>query len=336
MRTGPKLIPRPPVRSSIRRAFSATLLGAALLGASAAHASLTVLVGEPFGNFGTMMPTGHTSVYLDRVCADGPFKLRLCTPGEPQGVVVARYAYIGAYDWIASPVLQFFYAVDHADEVPAYVTESSVWELRQRYRRRFLAGLVPDGHERDAATGEWWETAGMAYNRRFWGYGIPTTLQQDEQFIAAMNADENLHRYALGGANCANFAAAVVNFYFPGAVPRGDRIADFGLTTPKHVARSVATWSKAHPEFELTILEVPQVPGTLRRSRPARGISEGVLKTKRYLATLLVLQPEIPLGLAFLYLDHGRWPLGRDATRQTPQMLEQIAPGGNGGVVAVR
>ena len=29
-----------------------------------------------------MMPVGHTAVYLDHVCADGPLKLRMCQPGR--------------------------------------------------------------------------------------------------------------------------------------------------------------------------------------------------------------------------------------------------------------
>ena len=31
------------------------------------QAELTVLIGEPFGNFGRTMPLGHTSIYLSGV-----------------------------------------------------------------------------------------------------------------------------------------------------------------------------------------------------------------------------------------------------------------------------
>ena len=58
----------------------------------------------------TMMPLGHTAIYLDRVCADGPLKVRMCHAGEPQGVVLSRYYAIGKYDWLATPVMQFLYA----------------------------------------------------------------------------------------------------------------------------------------------------------------------------------------------------------------------------------
>jgi hypothetical protein len=283
-------------------------------------------VGEPFGNFGTMMPVGHTAIYLDRVCADGPLKLRMCSAGEPQGVVIARYHRIGTTDWIASPVMQFLYAVDRPDEVPNFMTAELAWSLRERYRERFLDALVPDGTEKAKDTDEWWETAGVAYNRRIWGYQIDTSVEQDEAFVKRMNADPNHHRYHLRKTNCANFAADVVNGYFPGTVKRGDHIADFGLMTPKQVARCVAAYGASHPEAQLRVVEIPQVPGTLRRSRPVRGSAEAALKTKRYLFTLLAIQPEVPLGLAILYLDHGRWQLGKDATVLEPNAFYATAP----------
>ena len=288
-----------------------------------AWASLTVLVGEPFGNFGTMMPVGHTAIYLDRVCADGPLKLRMCGPGELQGVALARYHRIGETDWIASPILQFLYATDHPEELPASVTPEFVWELRQRYRRRYMADLVPDGTERAKETDEWWESAGVVFNRRVWGYRVETTPEQDEGFVAEINGRRNHHLYHLRRTNCANFAAEMVNLYFPGVVKSGDHIADFGLMTPKQVARSVVAYTEAHPEAGLRIIEVPQWPGSLRRSRPVRGSAEAGLKTKRYLATLLAIQPEVPVGLAVLYLWHGRWAVGRGAETVQPSYFEQ-------------
>lgn len=324
-------------RAALLRAGAIAALLLCLLCPAHARAALTVLVGEPFGNFGTMMPVGHTAVYLDRVCADGPLKLRMCLPGEPAGVVVARYHAIGQYDWIATPILEFLYAVDSPEKVPAFVTTGDVWQLRQSYRRQYLSALVPDGHEHDAYTTEWWETAGVAYNRRLWGYQIDTTEEQDERFVAMMNDLPNQHRYHLRKTNCANFAADVVNFYFPGAIPRGDHIADFGLMTPKQVARCLDAFGVKHRELHLRVLEVPQVPGTLRRSRPVRGGAEAGIKTKRYLAILAVIQPEVPIGCAVLYMIHGRWPMGRGALVQLPadwvHETPESGPGSAGAVL---
>ena len=316
------MVPRPSPQSLRRLACVAI----ALLCCVPARASLTVLVGEPFGNFGTMMPVGHTAIYLDRICADGPLKLRMCRPGEPAGVVIARYHRIGTTDWVASPVMQFFYAADRPQDVPAYMTPNLAWAMRERYRQRFMEDLVPDGTERDQQTDEWWETAGVAYNRRVWGYSLDTTVAQDEAFVETMNARPNYHLYHLRNTNCANFIADLVNLYYPGTVLRGDRIADFGLMTPKQVARCVAAYGVAHPQLHPQAIEVPQVPGSLRRSRPVRGGAEAALTTKRYLATLLVIQPEVPLVLAVLYMDHGRWKIGADATPASPEAFFNALP----------
>jgi len=287
------------------------------------RADLTVLIGEPFGSFGTMMPVGHTAIYLDRVCADGPLHLRMCHPGEPQGVVLARYHAIGQLDWIASPVLQFLYAADTLEDVLPYATPKLVWDKRQTYRHRFLGDLVPDGTERGKLMEEWWESAGVAYNRRLWAYQINTTPQQDQRFIDTINARPNRHLYHLKKTNCADFAAEMVNLFFPGLV-HNDRIADFGLMTPKQVARSVAAYGAAHPEANLHIWEIPQVPGSLVRSKPVRGGAEAGLKTKRYLFTLAIIQPEVPATLFVLYLKHGRWKVG-DGAIPAPDLPAQIA-----------
>lgn len=288
-----------------------------------AHASLTVLVGEPFGSFGTMMPLGHTAVYLDHVCADGPLHVRMCRMDEAQGVVLARYHAIGRYDWLATPVTDFLYATDTPSEIPSYATPEGVWAMRERYRERFLRGVVPDGaqgeQDRDGSAKhaheleEWWETAGMAYHRRLWTYRVATTVAQDERLVAVMNTRSNRHRYHLSGANCANFAAELVNLYFPSAVRRADRIADYGLMTPKHVVRSLSEYAAQNPTLDLHVGEIAQVPGSLKRSKRVWGGVESALKTKRYVFTLLLLQPEIPLVLEALYLTHGRWKVGSGA-----------------------
>jgi hypothetical protein len=298
-----------------------------LLGCALAHASVAVLVGEPFGNFGTMMPVGHTAIYLDHVCADGPLKLRMCEPGEPEGVVIARYHQLGQLDWLASPVMEFLYATDRPENVLQYATLENSWDLREIYRKRYLEAIVPDGTEYDKATQEWWESAGTAYTRRIWGYQLDTTAEQDENFIRRINDRPNHHAYRLNKANCADFAADLLNMYYPGSVHR-DKVADYGWMTPKTVARCVEAYGKAHPELDLRVFEVPQVPGSLRRSRPVRGAAEAGLKTKRYLFTLLLIQPEVPLVSEILYLDRGRWQIGRKAEVLRPSDFDSESSSG--------
>ena len=314
-----------------------TLAAAGLLFARPAQASLSVFVGEPFGSFGTMMPLGHTAIYLDHVCADGPLHVRPCRPGET-GAVLARYHAIGPYDWLASPVTEFLFALPPGSTpagLPTFATPNRVWQLREQYRQTYLRAIVPDGQQgvefgdgRSMGAGnleEWWESAGMAYNRRVYAYQVATTPEQDARLIAFLNASENHHLYHLEKTNCADFAAQLVNVAFPipdAANPKNrthlaahnDRIADFGLMTPKEVARSLTDYAALHPELNLRVWQIPQIPGSLPRSRQIRGGAESGLKTKRYLLPLLVLQPEVPAYLATIYLWHGRWPVGTNAT----------------------
>src|SRR5579864_1881982 len=99
----------------LRRRFGILLVGL-WLGTSAARADMALLLEEPFGTFGGMTPTGHAAIYLSRVCADTPLTLRRCAKGEP-GVVISRYHRVAGYDWIATPVVPYFYAVDRIEQV---------------------------------------------------------------------------------------------------------------------------------------------------------------------------------------------------------------------------
>lgn len=310
----------------IRKMWPALLpVAVAALCTGQADASLTVLVGEPYGSFGTMMPHGHTALYLDHLCADGPLKLRNCLAGEPEGVVLARYYRIGQTDWIATPVMEFLYASETPDQVPRFVTPELASDLRQRYRQRYMADIVPDGTERQKAVDEWSETAGAAFDRRIWGYQLDTTAEQDQAFMQVINADPNRRRYHLSKTNCADFTAEMVNLYFPGSVPHAERMVDMALMTPKHVSKSVYQFGQRAPELHMRLIEITQVPGTLRRSRPVRGGIESLIKTKRYLFTLVVIQPEVPLVAALLYSAHGRWSMDQGAQVVGPSAFAHLA-----------
>jgi hypothetical protein len=302
----------------VRRLMLTVLALVVVVRGVSARASMTVLIGEPYGSFGTMLPVGHAAVYLDRVCADTPLTLRMCRPDEPMGVVVSRYHHLREFDWMASPVMEYLYAVERAEQVPLFVTKELESELRERFRVDYLRTIITDETKHDVQENEWYETAGAALDRRLWGYQIRTTVEQDERFVALMNARPNLRRYRVRSANCANFVGDIVNLYFPKTV-KANRIADWGIVTPKQVARSMVKFGKAHPEAGLKVLEIPQVAGTLRRSRPTRGISEFFFKTKRYAATLAVIQPEAVVAAMVTYAASGRFRIGEDAERVEPE-----------------
>ena len=313
--------------------LAASLLAVAFcLGTSQSRASVTVLLSEPFGRFGAMMPLGHSGVYLDRVCADSPTHLHLCRPGE-MGIVLSRYHRVADIDWLAIPIFPFLYGVDSPDQVPQFMTLPREAEIREQYRLRYLRQIVPDGpNGGPAPKGEWVETIGVTFDRRVWAYRIETTIEQDQRLVDTLNNRPNLRAYKLRTANCADFAADMINILYPGLVRR-NKVYDFGLMTPKQVARSIEAYGHSHPEANLTIMEIPQIPGTLRRSRPVWGVAEAGLKTKSYLLTLMVIQPEVILGCGIAYLDRGGWRVGAGAKMVPPEAwIGPANPGDQGNV----
>jgi len=306
---------------SFRLAFL-VLFTAAAMTVKYARASMTVLIGEPYGVFGTVLPVGHASIYLDRVCAETPLQLRMCRPDEPMGVVISRYHHLGQYDWLASPVMEYLYSVERADQVPEFVTKETEDRLREQFRKGYLRSVVPDEIDRDRQEDEWYETSGAAFDRKLWGYQLDTTEEQDARLIETLNARPNQRLYHVRTANCAGFVAGIVNFYFPQTV-RANKVADWGIVTPKQVARSILTFGKAHPEEHLRLIEVPQLPGTLHRSHPVWGISELFLKTKRYCATMVIIQPAAIVADLVLYEKSGRFRLGAGHESIDPDFWEQ-------------
>jgi hypothetical protein len=308
-----------PIRGRSKH-FTAVLLAiAAGLFVPQLHATATVLVSEPFGSFGAMMPLGHVGIYLDGVCADSPVHLRLCRPGE-MGIVLSRYHRVANIDWLAIPIMPFLYGVDRPDQVPQFITLPEEAAIRERYRLRYLRDIVPDGENgAPAKKGEWVETIGVTFDRKVWGYRLETTVEQDQRLINTLNDRPNVRAYRLRTANCADFAANMINILYPDLVQR-NKIYDFGLMTPKQVARSVAAYGTSHPEAKLSIMEIPQIPGTLKRSHSILGVAETGLKSKRYLLSLSAIQPEVVIGCGIAYLDHGSWKVGAGATPVQPDV----------------
>lgn len=234
-------------------------------------ANVTVLLEEPYSYDGALAGTGHTAVYLSRVCAASPTVLRRCVPGE-RGVVISRYTRIAHYDWLAIPLIPYLYAVEKPEDIPLYADPKLVAFLRDRYRRSHLEDIAPDASSGGIPRGDWVQLIGSSYDRTSYGFQIETTAAQDDAFIEWLNSRPNRASYNAVSRNCANFVRDVVNFYYPGAVSRGF-ITDLEITTPKHAAKSLVRYSEHHSDLELTRIVFPQVPGTMKRSRPVRGVS---------------------------------------------------------------
>jgi hypothetical protein len=302
------------------------LLFAAFAAASPAYARIGLVVGEPFGSFGTMMPAGHAAIYLDNLCAASPTQLRPCRPGE-SGVVLSRYHDLRTtkLDWMAVPANIFFYGTEDPAQSADFITPSFESELRESYRQGYLTGVAPDridkhGIAHPPAYGDWEEAIGAAFDRRLFLYMIDTSPEQDTALLEILNSDPDQRRYSLAHANCADFAADLLNIVLPGTFHRNN-IADFHIMSPKQLARLMDAYGRAHPEANLVVYEIPQLPGTLCRSRPLRGAAETFVKTKRYLFTLLILQPEAVLASWVIYEKKGKWTPGLNAKQIVPGRL---------------
>jgi hypothetical protein len=281
-----------------------------MTGGSAAHGSAALLVEEPYGFFGGVNPTGHAAIYLNNVCAETPLILRRCQPGET-GVVISRYQGIGDHDWIAMPLLPYLYAVENADEVPLHADAATVALLQKKYGEAHLEGLSIKPNGRSSGNG-YDQLLGVAYIRKIYAFEFSTEQDQDDRFIEAYNSSPNESHFNLFTKNCADFSKQLINFYYPGAVRRSFT-ADFAITTPKQIAKSLVHYSHHHERLAFSEFAISQVPGSIPRSHRPRGVLESLVMTKKYAIPIGVFHPYFLVGMAATYLTTGRFNLSAHA-----------------------
>lgn len=270
------------------------------------HAQAAMLMEEPYGFFGTINPTGHNAVYFQRICAETPTRLRRCHPGE-LGAVIARYQGIAGYDWAAVPLLPYLYSVDDPSDVPARVDRDIVRRLRNRYHETHLLGLGQEISPGNLVHGGWTQLIGVSYERRIYAFRFATTEEQDDAMIAGMNSSPNRSNFNLFFNNCSDFARRIFNFYFPGVFNRSF-FPDAFMTTPKQIAYKLVRYSRKHPETQLAVFEIPQIPGLRRQSHRNKSIAES-LSTTGYAVPIAMLNPYLAGGLLVDYLAHGHFHL---------------------------
>jgi len=290
------------------------------------RAQATLLMEEPYGFFGSVNPTGHNAIYFERICAETPVKLRRCRAGEP-GAVVSRYQGIGGYDWVAIPLVPYLYAVEDVSLVSAHVDPRSVRRLRSNYRENHLLSLGMDLSPGNFAHGGWAQLMGLSYERRIYGLRFETSEKQDDAFIALMNDKANRSHFSLLFNNCADFARRVLNFYFPGTFNRSV-FPDAGMTTPKQIAYKLERYARKHPETQLRIFEISQVPGNRRQSHRNRSVAES-LSTTGYAIPIAVVNPYLAGGLFVDYLVRGHHHLiPKNPQKLGPSNLMALTVGG--------
>jgi hypothetical protein len=295
--------------------FGVVIVLALVLGAAQARGDVAFLMEEPYGGFGSVNPTGHGALYFNHICAESPTRLRMCREGE-LGAVISRYHKVGGYDWLAIPVVPYLYAVERVEDVPAVADERLRDELRDKYRRAHLDAIAPDEATEygtwQSPKGDWVQLVGESYDRRIYGFQMETTREEDERFVAAYNDRRNVSHFNLFFRNCADFSRVVLNFYFPKAVHR-NFLVDMGMTTPKQVAKSLTKYAKKNPDVPFKVFVIPQVAGEIPRSHRVDGVTESLVKSKKYVVPLAVFYPEFTAALGVAYLTDGRFAPPKDA-----------------------
>lgn len=286
----------------MRRAFVRLVL-MVLACASLACASATLLLEEPYGKMGFFTATGHAAVYLSGICADTPVHLRSCAPGE-SGIVLSRYDGVGGYDWVAIPLIPYLYAVERPEDVPLFADAKMTAFLRDRYRRKYLEDVAPDGKDGETPGGNWYELVGSSYDRTIYAFEIETAPEQDEDLIHKLNSSPNQSHFHLVSRNCADFAKDILNFYYPKSLHRS-LIADIGMTTPKQMAKMLTKFSDRHPEIQFSRLIISQVPGSMPRSSSVHGVVESFFKSKKYIMPSVLFSPIFAGCVAAVYVGTG-------------------------------
>ena len=82
----------------------------------------------------------------------------------------------------------------------------------------------------------------------------------------------------------------------------------------QQIAKSLVRYGERWPDLQVSTFVIPQIPGSRRDSRNARGVLESLAKTKKYAIPIMALQPWLPAGFVAGYLATGRFDPERYAT----------------------
>ena len=284
--------------------FVFTALALMILNPKAGSAQAALLIEQPYGFFGLVNPTGHNAVYFERICAETPVLLRRCQPGE-LGAVLSRYQGISGFDWVAIPLVPYLYSVENISSVQPREDKLMVMRLRSRYHEAHLLGLGDNLSPGNLVKGGWTQLIGTAYERRIYAFRFETTQAQDDTLIAQLNAQSNHSHFDLIVNNCSDFARKLLNFYYPGTFRRA-LFPDAGVSTPKQLAHKLARYARKHPEINLTVFEIPQIPGSRRLSHSNKDVDES-LATTLYAIPIALANPYLAGALFVDYLVRGRY-----------------------------
>jgi hypothetical protein len=252
--------------------------------------------------------SGHSAVYFSRICAESPIKLRMCRPGE-LGSVMSIYINIGEdrpFEWNVVPLSVYLYGVEDPRNRPLFGSSKIKRLLEEQYREKYLAEYCSSLACRTSGKAEWREMVAATLIRGVYILAVDTSPEQDREIIAQFDDAANKSHFNGATHNCADFVRQVINSYFPHAVKR-DYINDFGMTSPKAVARTFTHYALSHPECNFRVMHFAQVPGTIKRSSEVRSGTEQLFHSKKLLVPMILFADhELPV-VAASYIFTGRF-----------------------------
>jgi hypothetical protein len=125
--------------------------------------------------------------------------------------------------------------------------------------------------------------------------------------------------------NCADFTKRVVNTYFAHAA-RTDYLNDFGMTSPKAVARSFTRYALHRPESQFRVMHFAQVPGTTKRSREVRCGTEQLFHSGKLLVPMALISYYTVPVVTTSYIMTGRFrPQAEFERHPAAQFPSQVA-----------
>jgi hypothetical protein len=142
--------------------------------------------------------------------------------------------------------------------------------------------------------------------RSIYIFAVETTVEQDKELIAEFNDSPNKNHFNGVTWNCADFTRHVINTYFPHAA-NPDYLNDFGMTTPKAVARSFTHYALRHPELNFRVMHFAQVPGNIKRSSEVRAGTEQLYHSKKFLIPMAIFADYGLPVVAATYMLTGRF-----------------------------
>jgi hypothetical protein len=252
-----------------------------------AHAGIELIV---FDSITTseiaVTDAGHSAVYLSNICMTETLnKFRICTPEEHQnktnGIVVQREKDMSPgsnkFDWIALPLNTNLYGTAKKENAPILATQTTLGLVRKdAYENddiHLSDGMKPVKDKADKTNpeiphGGWQYAIGSAEMRTSRRFSVPTSADEDNRLVKALNSDPNFSHYNGATNNCANFA----NHLFQVAKGKGKDgfsgkgfFEDLMAVTPLSMGKAVKKEAKKE-DVPYVITTVNQTPGTFRSS----------------------------------------------------------------------